>query len=93
MTAGSGVNSETSGTVRVPYYHPFGLATDGVMRCVDCARLVTVAQLKQIGKCPYCGTRKVKEVQGLSTWEWIQIWTGLITFPHRRLFLREFNRG
>lgn len=88
-----GPNWTKNETVPTPYYQPFGLATDGVMRCSDCARLVTVAALKQAGKCPRCGTRKVKEVQGLSMWEWIQIWTGLIDFPHRRLFLREFNRG
>lgn len=93
ITGSSDWRSLTKGTVPTPYYQAFGQVTDGVMRCTDCARLVTVAQLKRAGKCPKCGTRRVKEVQTLSGWEWVQIWVGLIRFPLRRLFLREFGRG
>ena len=93
MTTGPDLGKLLRGTVPTPYYEAFGQVTDGVMRCTDCSRLVTVAQLKQAGKCPKCGTRRVKEVQTLSTWEWIRIWTGILRFPHRRLFLREFGRG
>ena len=85
--------SLTKGTADPPYYQAHGLATDGVMRCADCSRLVPVTVLKAKGLCPTCGTRRVKEVQTLSVWEWVRIWTGLLNFPHRRLFLREFNRG
>ena len=88
-----GPSWEKHEAIPAPYYQAFGEATDGVMRCADCSRLVPVTVLKAKGLCPTCGTRRVKEVQSLSAWEWFRIWTGLLNFPHRLAFLREFNRG
>ena len=73
------------------YYTDLGFACDALLRCKDCQRLVTHDVLTAHGCCPRCGTRRVVEITTLSPWEWVKIRLGLIQFPYRREFLREFS--
>lgn len=36
------------------------------VRCQGCQQLVLVASLKKLGRCPYCGNRRVARVMVLS---------------------------
>ena len=71
------------------YYTALGRACDWIFRCKDCQRLVTAETLRRLGSCP-CGNKRVLEVTTLSTWEWLKIRVGILRFPHRADFLREF---
>jgi DNA-directed RNA polymerase subunit RPC12/RpoP len=75
------------------YYEQMGEQHDGVLRCQDCRRLDTYVRLIAARGCPACGSRRVVEVKTLSTWEWLRIRLGLLDFPHRRAFLKEFHVG
>ncbi len=79
----------------VPYYVDLNRACDAVVRCNDCRKLVTSAQINaNRGVTPCCGSRKVREIRTLKFWsEWLPIRLGLIDFPHRAEFLKEFARG
>lgn len=72
-----------------PYYVDLNKGCDDLMRCKDCKRLITAQVLASLGSCK-CGCRKVTEIRTLSLWEWIKVRLGLITFPHREEFLKEF---
>jgi hypothetical protein len=72
------------------YYTDLGRACDYILRCKDCKRLVTSATLATQGCCP-CGNRRVVEITTLSIWEYVRMRLGLLNFPHRREFLREFG--
>lgn len=92
--------SNTSGPVparvRQPYYYErlhLGKSHDDLLRCDDCGRLVTYANLTTTGVTKCCGTRRLKQVIHLRFWEWVKIRVGLIRFPYRREFLQEFSRG
>ena len=74
------------------YYTEHGMAHDAILRCADCGTLVSHADLVRRGTCA-CGTRRVKEVTTLSLWEWMKVRVGLIRFPYRREFIREFTRA
>lgn len=76
--------------VAQPYYVKLGRASDAITRCAECQRLVTDKTLQKYSSCR-CGCRKVKEIQILSAWEWVKIRVGLVDFPHRALFLKEFR--
>ena len=39
-----------------------GAFTDLVLRCDSCSRLVLLTQLHELGMCPHCGNRKVRNV-------------------------------
>lgn len=73
------------------YYTALGQAHDNLLRCKECRRLVLYAALKRNGGCPHCGNRKVIEVTSLSLLEWLRVRLGLLQFPHRHLFLKEFK--
>lgn len=62
---------------------------DALLRCKDCQRLVSHAVLQHIGCCP-CGNRRVAEITTLSLWEHFKIARGMLVFPHREKFLKEF---
>ncbi len=69
-------------------------ACDALVRCNDCRALVTCAQITaNRGTTPCCGTRKVREVRAMSFWEWFRVRTGILDFPYRREFLKEFAHG
>lgn len=35
---------------------------DPVVRCVDCQRLIFRQEIRKFSMCPYCGTRRMKNV-------------------------------
>jgi len=74
------------------YYEKLGRASDWIVRCKDCRKLVTLKVLYNLGTCP-CGNRKVTEIITLTLWEWLKIRTGWIDFPHRAEFLALFSAG
>jgi len=76
----------------VPYYIALGQGCDALVRCRDCRRLITHADLIARGMCR-CGNKRVTEIRALSLWEWLRIRVGWIDFPHRAAFLKEFARG
>ena len=74
-----------------PYYEDLDKACDAIVRCNDCMGLVTHANLiANRGLTPCCGTRRVREIRTLKQDEWDQISQGVIDFPYRAEFLREF---
>lgn len=77
-----------------PYYEKYDRGSDWLFRCKDCGRLVTHTQLFGDGKegvTPCCATRSLREVRAMSFWEWLKVRTGIIDFPHRDEFLKEFG--
>lgn len=72
------------------YYESLGRACDFLLRCKDCQRLVPTARLTAHGCCS-CGNRRLAEIKTLSLWEYLRIRLGLLRFPYRREFLREFE--
>ena len=74
------------------YYESLGRGHDYLMRCKDCKKLVLFRDLSSKGCCS-CGNKRVSEVTTLTLWEWIRIRLGLLRFPDRDKFLKEFNRG
>jgi hypothetical protein len=70
------------------YYEKYGRATDWVVRCSDCRRLVVPTDTTSACR---CGCRRVTEVRSLSPWEWLKIKFGILNFPHRREFLSEMG--
>lgn len=95
MTTSTRVNRPDGGIAHArPYYEDLNRACDAIVRCNDCRRLVTHAQLtSHQGTTPCCGTRRVKEIRTLSLWEWLRIRVGLLDFPYRKEFLQEFARA
>lgn len=83
--------TEGEGTKEERYYTALGQACDALVRCKDCRRLITHAQIQVRGCCPSCGNRKVMEITTLSIWEWLKVRTGWIDFPYRQAFLKEFS--
>lgn len=43
-------------------YSKDGIFMDPVVRCDSCHKLLLVEKLKETGRCPACGTRKVRNV-------------------------------
>jgi hypothetical protein len=80
-------------TARRPYYVALGRATDSLLRCKDCRRLVPLAIISTLGACPGCGTRTFAEIRGLSLWEYFKVRVGWIDFPYRKEFLKEFGHA
>jgi hypothetical protein len=79
---------------RIPYYYEgTGREHDDLVRCKDCGRLVTYQTLMRTGVTPCCGTRKTRQIQHLRFWEWLKVRLGILDFPNRDKFLREFSRG
>lgn len=77
---------------RIPhYYEALGMGIDAILRCTQCQRLQTQAELAKRTTC-VCGNKRMNDVKTLSAWEWLKIRTGWINFPHRKLFLKEFAR-
>ncbi len=74
------------------YYVALGQACDAIVRCKDCKRLITYAEIQRVHACPRCGNSRVSEVTTLRWWEWLKIRLGILDFPYRRLFLAEFKR-
>lgn len=83
-----GVQAAVKKGVR-PYYEDLGSATDWIVRCKDCRKLQTAAQLQNYGSCE-CGNRRMSEIRTLSEQEMADITNGVIDFPHRDKFLAEF---
>jgi len=79
-------------TNAVPYYVALGRGADYLLRCRDCQRLVPTAQVITRGFCR-CGSKRYLEVRTLTWWEWLKIRLGLLDFPYRAEFLKEFARG
>lgn len=73
------------------YYHDLDRNCDYIVRCRECRRLVVGTELAHDGLCPHCGTRHMIEVRELGFWEWLKIRLGILDFPHRDLFLKEFS--
>ena len=81
-------------TAARPYYEDLNQACDAILRCHECRRLVTHATIvANKGTTPCCGTRKVREIRTLTFWEWLKIRLGILDFPYRQQFLKEFARG
>ena len=76
-----------------PYYEDLNRATDFLVRCQGCNALVQVSALHRTGLTPCCGTKRVREIRQLTIWEWLKIRLGVIRFPYRQAFLREFGRA
>lgn len=77
-----------------PYYEKYDRGSDWLLRCKDCGRLVTHQQLFGDGReglTPCCGTRSLREVRAMSFVEWLKVRLGIIDFPHRDEFLKEFG--
>lgn len=91
LGGGDAVPQAPSGVKEDRYYTKYGRASDALLRCKDCKRLVTHGQLAARGCCPSCGTRKVTEITTLSIWEWLKVRVGWLDFPYRREFLAEFR--
>jgi len=72
------------------YYERKGEMSDGLFRCAACNRLITHARLIADGNCS-CGNRRVTEVRALNFREWLRIRLGLLRFPSRIEFLKEFS--
>lgn len=77
---------------RLTYYELEGRGVEGIVRCDGCKGLVVVAQIDGKAGCPKCGNRRFNEVRALSTWEQIKLRIGLINFPDKDKFLKEFSR-
>lgn len=89
-----GIDNMDVSNLKTPerYYEALGKACDALVRCRQCQRLVTHAQVVADGSgCPRCGTKYVMEVTSLSLWEWLKIRLGIIDFPYRKQFLQEFS--
>ena len=43
-------------------YSKDGAFNDPVVRCDSCGKIVNMIALKEMGCCPYCGNRKVRNV-------------------------------
>lgn len=71
------------------YYVALGRACDWLLRCKDCRSLVTSGDISTRGGC-VCGNRRFSEITLLSEQEHADIVAGVIDFPHREDFLREF---
>jgi uncharacterized CHY-type Zn-finger protein len=54
-------------------YDKDGPFNDPVVRCYECDRLILTAKVKQVGKCPFCGTTKVKEVRTFNLREYLKM--------------------
>lgn len=89
VSAALNATPQTGGVDR--YYTKHGEAHDGILRCVDCKAIVRHADLVTRRSCR-CGCQRMKEVTTLTTWEWVRIRLGLLRFPRRQEFLREFGR-
>jgi len=50
-------------------YSKDGPVNDPVMRCDSCVKIIRTETLKNIGKCPHCGNRKVRSLQTFSSLE------------------------
>ena len=74
------------------YYEDLGKSHDDLLRCKDCRRLVLYQNLIHDGHCPKCGCRRMSEITTLTVFEWLRIRLGLLSFPYRQEFLKEFNR-
>ena len=74
------------------YYEAEGRGSDFLLRCADCKKLVTHKTLIDLGSCR-CGNRRVTEINTLSGWEMLLIFIGVIRFPYRLNFLKEFTRA
>lgn len=72
------------------YYIAQGRGCDHLLRCKDCQKLVKAVDLCKLGCCP-CGCKRVVEITTLSEDEHKLISDGILDFPHRDLFLAEFN--
>lgn len=85
--------SQVPGKHTPAYYEKYGQAHDDILRCEGCRRLVTYVDITKHGSCPRCGHRRMCEIQSLTLPEWLRIRLGLLSFPHREEFLKEFSRG
>lgn len=73
------------------YYTALGRSADFLLRCKDCKRLVTIDEMSKVKSCP-CGNKRFAQISTLSTWEWFKIRVGILDFPYRREFIKEFSR-
>ena len=72
------------------YYTKLGRASDYILRCKECKRLVLQEALAHGGGC-VCGHRKFTEIIALNHWEVLKIKLGLIRFPCSQEMLAEFG--
>ena len=77
----------------MPYYEAQGRSVDYLVRCRGnrCGRLVSMEHIRETGACPACGGRRWEEVRSLGLFEYLRVRCGLIDFPHRQAFLKEFR--
>ena len=75
---------------RERYYVDEGMGHDALLRCKDCAALVTFAAIQKLGMCDKCGNKRFSEVTLLNEQEMADIQSGAIDFPYRDQFLAEF---
>lgn len=75
------------------YYEKEGRGVEGIVRCDGCAKLVITSRITGKGGCPHCAHRRFNEVRVLGLWEQIKLRTGIIDFPGKDKFLKEFSRG
>jgi uncharacterized CHY-type Zn-finger protein len=50
-------------------YSKDGPFNDPVVRCDSCQKVVARLAIANLGKCPYCGNRKVRSIQGFNSEE------------------------
>lgn len=73
------------------YYEDLGRAHDCLLRCKDCKALVTYQTITKLGSCDKCGNKRFVEITLLSEQEMADIQSGVIDFPARDKFLKEFT--
>ena len=77
---------------RIPrYYEQLGRSHDYLMRCKDCKALVPFAIIESLSCCDQCGNKRFSEITLLNDKEMADIQSGVIDFPDRELFLKEFS--
>ena len=79
-----------SSTHQRNYYEDLGRAHEYLLRCKDCQALVTFAVMQKMGCCDKCGNKRFTEITLLNEAEMGDIRSGVIDFPDRELFLKEF---
>ena len=82
----------TAPAERIPhYYEALGRSHDYLMRCKDCKALVPYAIIESLSCCDQCGNKRFAEITLLNEKEMADIQSGVIDFPDRELFLKEFS--
>ena len=56
-----------------PKYHRDAEFNDPIVRCDSCAKIVKLVAIRQLGTCPHCGNRRIRNVLTLTSDEMDQV--------------------